>query len=59
MTDFEALLSKPLLRINEVAILLGVTPRTIHKYLDDGRLTPVLDPGGRKRVRTEDVKKYL
>jgi excisionase family DNA binding protein len=57
--DFETLLVKPLLRINEVALLLDVTQRTLHKYLEDGRLTPVLDPAGRKRVRTEEVKRYL
>lgn len=59
MTDIEALLEKPLLRIDEVAILLDVTPRTVQRYLDSGKLTPVMDPAGRRRVRTDDVKRYL
>jgi excisionase family DNA binding protein len=59
MSEIKSLLLKPCLRIDEAAILLDVTPRTIHRYLDEGKLTPVLDPAGRKRVRTDDVKRYL
>ncbi len=58
VTDFKALLLKPCLRIDEVAILLDVTPRTVRKYLEERKLTPVPDPGGRLRVRTEEVRKY-
>ena len=59
MTDFQALLSKTTLRIDEAAILLDVTPRTVHRYLEDGKLEFKLTPGGRKKVITESVKKYL
>lgn len=59
MTDYEALLLKSLLRIDEAAILLDVTSRTVHRYLQAGKLTPVVMPGGHKRVRTEELKRYL
>lgn len=55
----QVLLLKPCLRIDEAAIVLGVAPRTVQHYLATGKLTPVLGPGGRKRIRTEELKKYL
>lgn len=57
--EIKALLLKPCLRIDEAAIVLDVAPRTVQHYLATGKLTPVLDPGGRKRIRTEELKKYL
>lgn len=57
--EIKVLLLKPCLRIDEAAIVLDVAPRTVQRYLDTGKLTPVLDPGGRKRIRTEELKKYL
>lgn len=57
--DPNELLRKHKLRIEEAAQLLEVTPRTIRRYLDDGKLTPVVMPGGQRRVRTEDVRRYL
>lgn len=59
MNEIKSLLLKPCLRVDEAAILLDVTPRTVHKYLEDGRLTPVLDPAGRKRIRTEEILRFL
>ena len=59
MIDYEALLSKSLLRIDEAAILLDITPRTVQRYLDSGKRTPVVMPGGRRRVRTDEIKRYL
>lgn len=44
ITDFNALLLKSHVRIDEAAILLDVTPRTVHQYLETGKLTPVIDP---------------
>ena len=55
----ESLRSKTLLRVDEVAILLNVTPRTVQRYLESGKLRSVEGPGGRKRVRADDVKQYL
>lgn len=57
--DIKILLLKPCLRIDEAAILLDVTPRTVHRYLENGKLTPVPDPVGRKRIRTDEVKRFL
>lgn len=59
MSEIKVLLVKPCLRIDEAAILLDVTPRTVRKYIDLGKLTPVPDPAGRIRVRTEEIRKYL
>jgi excisionase family DNA binding protein len=58
MTDYEALLSKPTLRIPEAAVLLDVTPRTVQKYLEEGKLEYKRLPGGHRRVLTESVKTY-
>jgi hypothetical protein len=59
MTDDEALLSKSLLRIDESAILLDVTPRTVNRYMELGRIDFKLTPSGRRRILTETVKRYL
>lgn len=57
--EIKALLLKPCLRIDEAAFLLDVTPSTVKRYLDTGKLTPVIDPGGRRRIRTEEIKRFL
>jgi excisionase family DNA binding protein len=59
MFDPNALLQKTKLRIEEAADLLEVTPRTVQRYLDAGKLTSILTPGGQRRVRTEEVRKFL
>lgn len=59
MTDFNALLLKSRLRIDEAAILLDVTSRTVQRYLEQGKIEYKRTPGGHRRVLTESVKKYL
>ena len=59
MTDFDALLSKPRLRLAEAALLLDVMPRTVQRYFEAGKLEYKRLPGGHRRVLTESVKKYL
>ncbi len=59
MINFAALLSKPFLRIDEAAILLDVTPRTVQRFMEQGSIQYKRLPGGHRRVLTESVKKYL
>lgn len=59
MYDPNVLLQKTKLRIEEAASLLDVTPRTVQRYLVEGKLAPVLTPGGQRRVRTDSVRPYL
>jgi excisionase family DNA binding protein len=48
----------PLLSVNEVATYLGVTRRTVYRFVQDGNLRPVR-VGERLRFRTEEVERYL
>ena len=57
--DPNQLLQKTKLRIDEAAQLLDVTPRTVQRYLDNVKLTADRTPGGQRRVRLEDLKRYL
>lgn len=57
--DSEALLQKTKLLTEEAAFLLGVTPRTVRRYMNDGKLAFTRTPGGHRRALTESVSKYL
>lgn len=58
--DIKVLILKPRLRIDEAAVLLDVTPRTVRNYLVESRLTSVLLPGGQRRVvNDETFKRFL
>lgn len=59
MYDPNELLKKTRLRIEEAAELLEVTPRTVHRYLEAGKLVNKPTPGGQKRVLTSSVEPYL
>lgn len=59
MYDPNVLLQKTKLRIEEAADLLDVTPRTIERYMTDGKLKFKRTPGGHRRPLTESVRKYL
>jgi molybdopterin-binding protein len=43
------------LRISEAAALLGVSPDTVRRWTDTGRLTPVTDDAGRAAVDAAEV----
>lgn len=58
-SETDELLKKTRLRIGEAADLLEVTPRTVRRYLDDGKLIPVRTPGGHRRVLTSSVRKWM
>ncbi len=57
--DPNELLKKTKLNRYEAAFLLEVTPRTIDRYMTDGKLAYKPTPGGHRRPLTESVKKYL
>lgn len=61
MTDAERtqLLSKRLLRFDEVADLMEVTVRTVSRWVSQGRVEAVRTPGGRPRVVLESLRPYL
>ena len=39
----------------QAAELLGVNPRTVNRWVEDGRIPFVALPSGRKRIRRSDV----
>ncbi len=59
MYDATELLKKTKLNREEAAFLLEVTPRTVDRYMSDGKLDYRRTPGGHRRPLTESVKKYL
>lgn len=59
MYDPNELLRKTKLRREEAAFLLEVSPRTVDRYMTEGKLDFKPTPGGQRRPLTESVKKYL
>jgi excisionase family DNA binding protein len=59
MYDPNLLLQKTKLRIDEAAELLDVTPRTVNRYMTEGKVAFVRTPGGHRRPLTESIKKYM
>ena len=49
--------SDELLRPREVAEIFGVRPATVARWAREGRLTPILMPGGHRRYRRSDVRR--
>lgn len=48
-----------LLTTSEVAELFGVTPRTVTRWAEEGRLTPMRTLGGHRRYPRSQVKELL
>ncbi len=49
-----------LLRINEVAVLLGVTPLTLRRWDNNGRLKAVrVGSRGDRRYREDDIQELI
>ncbi len=42
----------------DCAVILGVTPKTIRRAVEQGRLPAVRTPGGHYRIRREDLERY-
>ncbi|MDP2381227.1 MAG: hypothetical protein Q8N00_00325 [Nitrospirota bacterium] len=59
MYDPNELLRKTKMLREEAAFLLEVTPRTIDRYMTEGKLEYKSTPSGRRRPLTESIKKYL
>ncbi|MGL5174182.1 MAG: helix-turn-helix domain-containing protein [Olsenella sp.] len=59
MYDPNVLLQKTRLRVDEAAELLDVAPRTIDRYMNEGKIAFIRTPGGHRRPLTESVKRYL
>lgn len=57
--DPNALLRKTKLLKDEAAFLLDVTPRTVDRYMSEGKIEFTRTPGGHRRALTESVRKYL
>lgn len=48
-----------LMKVGEVAQLLGVTPSTVSDYLDRGDLEGIFLPSGHRRIRRDSVDRLL
>jgi transposase len=48
-----------LLRPREVAAIFGVRPTTIARWAREGKLSPLLTPGGHRRYRPADIREVL
>ena len=59
LTETTELLKKSTLQTREVAALLSVSPRTVERYLNDGRLAFRTTPGGHRRTLTASLLKHL
>jgi excisionase family DNA binding protein len=59
MSEIKILLLKPCLRLDEAAILLHVTPRTVQRYMDQDKIEYITTPGGQRRVVTESIKRFV
>jgi excisionase family DNA binding protein len=59
LTDTVSLLAKATLYTSEAAFLLAVSPRTVERYLETGKLAYRTTPGGHRRILTESVRRYL
>src|SRR3989304_5011176 len=54
-----ALPESSLYSITEASRILGVSPTTLRRWEDEGRLTPARTPGGDRRFSPEDIKNIL
>jgi excisionase family DNA binding protein len=55
----EKCVKEPLLRVAEVATILGTRVETVRSYIRRGTITAVVLPGGDYRVPREELDKLL
>lgn len=48
-----------MLTSREVAVMFRVARKTVYRWTVDGKLSPVMTPGGRLRYRESDVRALL
>ena len=53
------LIPEPLLTAGEVAALIRVDPKSVTRWVKEGRITSVRTPGGHHRFRPADVRAQL
>lgn len=58
MTDLKHLLLKPRLRLDEATLLFDVSPRTVQRLMDEGKIEFTRLPSGQWGALTESVKTY-
>jgi excisionase family DNA binding protein len=58
MSALSSTTREPLLRVNDVAVLLSIGRRTVYTLVGSGEL-PAVRVGARMRFRQEDVDRYL
>ena len=59
MDNDNRLVTEPLLTSGEVAALIRVNPKSVTRWVKEGRLTSVRTPGGHHRFRQPDVRAML
>lgn len=59
MTERPNRATDDLIKPSQAADIAGVTPRTIHRYGTDGRVTFVTLPSGHRRYHRESVEALL
>jgi excisionase family DNA binding protein len=47
---------EPLMTIGEAARLLGVSPITLRRWSDEGRIPVVVLPSGHRRYQPDDIR---
>lgn len=47
------------LRISEAAQIMGVSVSSVKRYIADGHLTPLILPGGHRRIPVEQIEAYF
>lgn len=52
-------ITRPLLKKKEVAELLGVSYRTLSRWIADGRVPTLRLPNGFTRFRPEDIERLI
>lgn len=48
-----------LITVGKAALLLGVAPDTVARYLDEGKLQGIILPSGHRRIRQDSVDDLL
>jgi len=50
---------KRLLKVDEVAAMLGVHPKTVYRWIREGKIEVIKLPSGRIRIPESEIEKIL